>query len=94
MLAPEAIAIQVSGHLRSSNMLRVVLTLATWLLLAHWAACLFYGLGFYTVCVFEWYTNSWVLFYWQGIVSRTTFCESLVNPSTSGSATPSTRGSG
>ena len=67
--------LQVSGHLRSSNMLRVVLTLATWLLLAHWAACLFYGLGFYTVCVFEWYTNSWVLFYWQGIVSRTTFCE-------------------
>lgn len=38
--------IQESAQARSSNVLRVLLTLLTWLLLAHWAACIFYALGY------------------------------------------------
>ena len=55
--------------------LRVLLTLATWLLLAHWAACLFPLLGFLFGLPLGWYQTSWALIYWRGLVTKTTFCE-------------------
>ena len=66
--------LQSSARAQSSNVLRVVLTLATWLLIAHWAACVFYALGYYSVCRFKWYETSWILVYWQEEISAESFC--------------------
>lgn len=82
--------LQSSARARSSALLRVCLTLASWLLIAHWAACSFYALGYYSVCVLGWYDSSWILHYWsptgkgawQGTIEADTFCDVTEDGST------------
>ncbi|KAL1510271.1 hypothetical protein AB1Y20_006593 [Prymnesium parvum] len=62
------------ARVAASNTLRVGLTLTTWVFVAHAMSCIYYLIGYVSLCDWEWYETTWISTYWE-LLNKTTLCE-------------------
>ena len=58
------------GFVFGANMLRVGTILFGWILVAHWFACGWYGLGWVQRCSWHWSEDTWLTIYWPELATE------------------------